>query len=203
MARKHQFPRCTTVCDTWRVAESLAGKLLVATPSLADPNFARSVVFMCAHDEAGSLGVIVNRPAFELELAEHLPDWAGYASRPQVLFSGGPVEPTRALALARYQQGTLRALESDLPHGISLLDLTEPAAEATSTVDALRVFVGYSGWGAGQLEREIGEEAWFVVDAEADDAFTAEPERLWHRVLRRQRGKLAMFAYFPPDPSLN
>lgn len=185
------------------MTDSLAGKLLVATPSLVDPNFARSVVFMCAHDEAGSLGVIVNRPATELELGEHLPDWASHASRPQVLFSGGPVEQTRALALARYQQGTLRALESDLPHGISLVDLTESPDDVTSAMDALRVFVGYSGWGAGQLEREIGEEAWFVVDTEADDPFTAEPGRLWHRVLRRQRGKLAMFAYFPPDPSVN
>ncbi|MCZ2109718.1 MAG: YqgE/AlgH family protein [Dehalococcoidia bacterium] len=185
------------------MADSYAGKLLVATPSLVDPNFARSVVFMCAHDEAGSLGVILNRPALELEIREHLPDWGAHASRPPVLFNGGPVERTRALGLARYQQGTLRALESDLPHGISLVDLTESAEETAVTIDALRVFVGYSGWGAGQLEREIGEEAWFVVEADADDPFTPEPDRLWHRVLRRQRGRLAMFAYFPPDPAMN
>jgi putative transcriptional regulator len=70
-------------------------------------------------------------------------------------------------------------------------------------VEALRVFVGYAGWGPGQLEGELEEEAWFVVPTEASDPFAERPEDLWRDVLRRQRGRLAMFANFPPDPTAN
>jgi putative transcriptional regulator len=65
------------------------------------------------------------------------------------------------------------------------------------------VFAGYSGWGAGQLEREIEEEAWFVVDADPADPFSDNPETLWRDILKRQRGRLAMFAYAPKDPQVN
>jgi putative transcriptional regulator len=70
-------------------------------------------------------------------------------------------------------------------------------------VEDVRLFAGYAGWSAEQLEAEVAEEAWFVVDALPRDVFTMHPERLWQDVLRRQRGSLAMFALFPPDPSLN
>jgi putative transcriptional regulator len=70
-------------------------------------------------------------------------------------------------------------------------------------VDAVRVFAGYSGWGAGQLEVEIGAGAWFVVDALPADTLTEDPEDLWRMVLRRQSGRLAIFAACPDDPTLN
>jgi putative transcriptional regulator len=70
-------------------------------------------------------------------------------------------------------------------------------------LEAARVFVGYTGWGAGQLESEIEEGAWFVVDVKETDPFTANPDTLYREVLQRQGGQLAMFAYFPPDASQN
>ncbi|HQW52234.1 MAG TPA: YqgE/AlgH family protein, partial [Tepidiformaceae bacterium] len=70
-------------------------------------------------------------------------------------------------------------------------------------VEVVRVFAGYAGWTAGQLEGEIAEEAWFVVDPLEEEIWTSEPDRLWRDVLRRQPGKLAMFAFAPADPTVN
>ena len=70
-------------------------------------------------------------------------------------------------------------------------------------IAALRVFVGYAGWGPGQLESELADQAWFVVPAAASDPFSDRPEELWRAVLRRQRGRVAMFAHFPADPESN
>jgi putative transcriptional regulator len=126
-----------------------------------------------------------------------------HVARPAVFFRGGPVEPAAAfgLALAREQppaQGWLAVVE-----GVGLFDLALNAGEVAGDFDAVRLFSGYSGWGAGQLEGEIEQEAWFVVDSRPADLFTLEPGQLWRDVLLRQRGKLAMFAYFPEDPSAN
>lgn len=182
--------------------DSLAGKLLVATPSLVDPNFARTVVLVCAHDENGAFGVVLNRPLNGFELSEHLPAWESYAKAPPVLFAGGPVDKSVAIGLALKEQDSATGDESPLPGGLALVDLSLPPEEIAG-LRTVRVFIGYSGWGAGQLEQEIEQEAWFVVAADESDPFAGEPEQLWKRVLQRQSGKLAMFAHFPPDPSLN
>ena len=71
------------------------------------------------------------------------------------------------------------------------------------TVERMRIFSGYAGWGGGQLEGEIAQDAWFVVDAQPDDVFTESPESLWRDVLLRQKGDVRMYARFPEDPSLN
>jgi len=84
-----------------------------------------------------------------------------------------------------------------------LVDLDAPVEILASAVSALRIFAGYAGWGAGQLEAEIEEGAWYVVPAESQDPFLEEPDRLWGRVLRRQGGQLAMLATMPAEPGLN
>jgi putative transcriptional regulator len=89
-----------------------------------------------------------------------------------------------------------------LPH-LGVLDLTEEPTTAFGVVERIRVFAGYAGWGAGQLEAEIAAQAWFVVDSRPQDVFSEQPERLWRDVLRRQPGQLAFVATYPPDPSLN
>jgi putative transcriptional regulator len=179
------------------------GKLLVASPALTDPNFDRTVVYLCSHTAEGALGVVLNRPIEEFSAAEHLPTWAPYLATPPVLFRGGPVEPSTALALAR-------AL--DVPEGpgwtlvtgtTGLFDLRQEPAEAGPRLAALRIFAGYSGWAAGQLEGEIEAEGWFVVEPWRSDLFTATPETLWRDVLRRQPGELAIYADFPRDRNVN
>ncbi|MEW5534654.1 YqgE/AlgH family protein, partial [Streptomyces virginiae] len=89
-------------------------------------------------------------------------------------------------------------------HGaIGLVDLEAPPELLASALGGLRIFAGYSGWGPGQLEEELGEGAWYVVESEPGDVSSPDPERLWRSVLRRQRSELAMVATYPDDPSLN
>lgn len=181
--------------------EFVPGKLLVASPKLDDPNFARTVVYIGMHDANGAFGLVLNR-LLAIDVADHMEGWDRVISRPAVLFKGGPVEPSAVLGLATPLDEP-GAGWSEMAGGAGLIDLSLPAADTAPRLAHLRMFLGYSGWGAGQLENEIREEGWFVVPLQDGDLFTAEPDGLWRRVLRRQPGKLAMFAYFPEDPTRN
>jgi putative transcriptional regulator len=181
--------------------ETLRGRLLVATPPLVDPNFDRSIVLMLEHGDEGSLGIILNRPT-DAALASVLPEWHTHASAPGVVFSGGPVAPEAVIALARGGRDTSLGWVSVLDE-VGSVDVGLDPDELDFRIAALRVFVGYAGWGPGQLESELADQAWFVVRAAASDPFSDRPEELWRAVLRRQRGRVAMFAHFPADPETN
>lgn len=184
--------------DEWQT-----GRLLVATPALEDPNFERTVVLILDHDDDGALGVVLNR-ASELSVDEALAGWSDLVARPQVVFGGGPVEPTAIVALGRAtasvpaDEGVSARLDR-----IRLVDLGEDPVLAAADLERVRVFAGYAGWGPGQLELEVDAGAWFTIDADPADVFTADPERLWQAVLRRQPDELALFSTFPADPSQN
>jgi putative transcriptional regulator len=180
---------------------SLRGRLLVATPPLVDPNFDRSVVLLLEHGEDGALGIILNRPT-DASLISVLPDWHEYASAPSVVFSGGPVAPEAVIALAR---GGYDAAIGWVPvlGEVGTVDVGRDPADLEFALESMRVFVGYAGWAPGQLEVELEQDAWFVVTTRAEDPFSSDPESLWHDVLRRQRGRVAMFANFPADPEVN
>ncbi|MCK9486287.1 MAG: YqgE/AlgH family protein [Dehalococcoidia bacterium] len=187
--------------------ESAAGRLLVATPLLNDPNFERTVVLVCFHDANGAFGIVLNRPVEAL--AAHLvPDWHGLISPPGTLHAGGPVERSSFLGVGLMEEPQdepewWTALARGRPGpGLGLVNLAADPEEA-ARLDALRIFHGYAGWGAGQLDMEIGEDAWFLVDAHPLDPFAAEPEALWRDVLLRQRGDLAMYGWYPEDARLN
>ncbi|MDF1595677.1 MAG: YqgE/AlgH family protein [Acidimicrobiia bacterium] len=179
--------------------ESLAGRLLVATPFLLDPNFYRTVVLMIEHDDDGSLGVVLNRP-LEIPVSDYLDEWESLVAEPRVVFSGGPVRQEVALAVARGPQsaGDLSAL---IIHDVQLVDLDHDPAEAG--FETVRVFSGYAAWAPGQLEGEIRDEAWWVFASTPEDPFSSDAENLWPLVLKRQRGKVALFATLPDDPGLN
>ncbi len=162
--------------------EPQRGRLLIAGPGLGDANFDRTIVYLLDHGADGSLGVVINRPS-QFEVAQALPGWSGVVGPPPVVFSGGPVEPGVAMGLARYH---------DPAEGIGSVDLSRDPEPATTGIEVVRVFVGYSGWGAGQLDLELEAGAWFVVDAEPSDLFSPEPENLWGAVLRRQQARTAM-----------
>ncbi len=173
--------------------ETHAGKLLVATPMLIDPHFWRTVIFMLQHDEEGTVGLVLNRPTPEL-VVDHLPEWIAGKSDPQRLFYGGPVEPEMAIALGPGGVG-----EQTMLPGVTLVDLsTNPPTDPAR----IRVYSGYAGWGAGQLEAEIAEGSWYLVQASPDDPFD-RPEGQWARILRRQNGYLALVSTFPVDVALN
>lgn len=194
---------------------SLTGRLLVATPALADPNFDRAVVLLLDHDEEGSLGVVLNRPT-PVDVADILEGWGELAGAPGVVFQGGPVSLDSALGVAvipgdeGLSPASRRRAAKGEPigfrrvHGaIGLVDLETPPELLASALGSLRIFAGYSGWGPGQLEDELGEGAWYVVESEPGDVSSPDPEQLWRAVLRRQRSELAMVATYPDDPSLN
>ncbi|CAL9556573.1 hypothetical protein SUDANB145_04532 [Streptomyces sp. enrichment culture] len=183
---------------------SLTGRLLVATPALTDPNFERAVVLLLDHDEEGSLGVVLNRPT-PVGVGDILDGWAALAGDPGVVFQGGPVSLDSALGVAVVPgDGDGDPLGWRRVHGaIGLVDLEAPPELLAPAVGSLRIFAGYAGWGPGQLEDELAEGAWYVVESEPGDVSSPLPERLWREVLRRQRSELAMVATYPDDPSLN
>lgn len=188
--------------------EPAPGNLLIASPTLSDPHFARTIVLLLDAGHDGALGVVLNRPS-QVEVGEVLAGWGEVVSGPGVLFQGGPVETDSALAIADVA-GDNSVDQSDDPVGwrrvfdsVGLVDLDAPVELLAPAISGLRIFAGYAGWSAGQLEDEIAEGAWYVVPAEAHDAFQADPERLWVEVLRRQGGQLAMMATMPVEPWLN
>lgn len=187
--------------------EGIAGKLLVASPSLQSPVFFRTVIAMLEHNEDGALGVVINRPG-DASLMEVLPPVADIASAPAVLFSGGPVEPNVAIALGVVNQRVMNGgIESEawrpVVGPLVTVDLDYDPAHLAASLRDLRVFAGYAGWSGGQLEDEIADGSWFVVDRMAGDAFAGLPDRLWSAVLRRQSWPLCAVASFPIDPTMN
>jgi putative transcriptional regulator len=184
------------------VCMSHRGRLLVATPVIGDDNFDRTVVLLLEHGPDGALGLVLNRPT-EVAVLDPLPEWSGLAAQPSVVFVGGPVEQTAAIALARTGHTQHAEGWSPVIDEIGTLDLTRDPSELDISVQQVRVFAGYAGWGPGQLEGELALDAWVVCDAEPGDALSDEPESLWRRVLRRQGGDTALLSYCPPDPSSN
>lgn len=189
---------------TTETEDPAPGRLLVATPLLVDPHFAHTVVLLLDHDDDGSLGVVLNRPT-AVAVSSVLADWSNSVTAPEVLFEGGPVSTDAALALASVPVGP-----ASEPVGFrrlfgatGLIDLDTPREVLAPALTKLRVFAGYAGWGSGQLAAEVEEGSWYVVDSRPDDVFTAEPGRLWSRVLRRQPGELAWVSTKPLDPTLN
>jgi putative transcriptional regulator len=164
----------------------IAGRLLVATPLLGDPNFERTVVLMLAHGPEGALGVVLNRPT-ATRADELVPGWGERAATPAVMFLGGPVGQNGVIGL----------------HPGGTIDLNVPPEETAEPPETLRLFAGSAGWAAGQLEDELTEGAWWVLEADPADPFGPDPEGLWPAVLRRQRGVLAWFALHPLDPTVN
>jgi putative transcriptional regulator len=176
--------------------------LLVATPALTDPHFARTVVQIVQHaEDDGALGVVLNRPS-ETPLADVLPGWALLSPEPVVVFLGGPVQETAAICLGRLGTGQTPASCVPVP-GAPWLGTLDLEAEPAEPVQAVRVFAGYAGWSPGQLEAEVEEAGWWVVDALPSDCFTPDPMQLWSTVLRRQGMPLALAASYPPDVTLN
>lgn len=180
-----------------------AGSLLIASAELEGSTFARALVLLLDVDDSGALGVILNRPS-GVPVAGLLADWSALVSAPPVLYSGGPVEPEGALGVAVLPPGRPEGPEPGAAFRATfgrtgVVDLDAP----WDGYAAVRIYAGYSGWGEGQLEAEIAEGAWYVVPSAPEDPWEPDPERLWRRVLRRQRGPLSMLLTMPVDPSRN
>lgn len=179
-----------------------AGDLLISHVVLTDGVFDFTVVLILDADSSGILGVVLNQVS-EVELGTVLPQWADQVSDPQVLFDGGPVSPNGAICLASISS------EEDPPgwrrvfDNVGLLHLDTPIELVAGAYDDLRIFAGYAGWDAGQLESELARDLWFVAKARYDDVFGANPDDLWRTVLRRQKPEVAVFSTWTEDPDQN
>ena len=182
--------------------ETLRGQLLVAAPSLEDPNFARTVVIVGEHNEEGALGVVLNRPS-ETEVAEAVPDLADLVEDGEIVHVGGPVQTSAVLVLAEFAEPeqAQQLVVGDV--GFLAVDDEEEDDRIATALHRARVFAGYAGWGPGQLEAELAREDWIVVPALGEDVFSDDPEALWSRVLDRKGGQYRLLARMPLDPSVN
>ena len=185
------------------MTELRAGMLLVATPALLDPNFSDTVVLLLDADADGALGVVLNRPS-PIPVAEVLESWADVVAEPGVLFRGGPVSTEGALAVALVEDPQLAPVGfREVTGNLGIVDLDTPVELVDGTLRGLRIFAGYAGWGAGQLESEVAEGSWYVVPSEPDDLLRTDATDLWRDVLRRQPGELAWHSTRPFDPEMN
>ena len=179
------------------------GDILLASILLSDGIFDQSVVLMLDCDSDGALGVILNEIA-QTPLDAVLPDWVPAVSEPRLLFHGGPVSPNGAICLASV------ATAGEEPPGwrplfdrVGLLHLDTPIEIVSGAYRDLRIFAGYAGWAAGQLQHEIAEGMWYVAPAEYADVFGRHPLELWRTALRRQKSEIAFYSTWLEDPDLN
>jgi putative transcriptional regulator len=174
------------------VSESLNGRLLIASPSMPD-YFHRTVILVVEHSDRGAFGLVLNRPS-ETTVGEASPELAELIGDDHLIHVGGPVQPNAVTAVGEHSDP---ADATKLIVGaVGMVDLDDPPE-----LHRLRVFVGYAGWAAGQLDDELEQEAWILDNAHPDDPF-GEGD-LWAKVLARKGGEFALLARMPTDPSVN
>ena len=178
-----------------------AGVLLIADPFLKDPNFMRTVVFLTEHKEEGSIGFVLNRQ-YENTLDELLPEIEGHKFP---VYYGGPVQMNTIHFLHRYPD--------EIPGGVEVMKGVWWGGDFDSLIrlinsggidpDKIRFYIGYSGWGTGQLEAEMQEKTWLTVEASRTLVFHSRAEEIWRDSLRHMGGEYEMMINFPIDPQLN
>ncbi|KZM69471.1 YqgE/AlgH family protein [Nocardia terpenica] len=180
------------------------GTLLVSATDLVEPSFRRTVVYIVEHNDAGSLGVVLNRPS-ETAVHDVLSRWAELAAPPRALYIGGPVKRDAALCLATVRVGTpidrvtgLRRVDGR----VALLDLDSDPEVIAPLVEGIRIFAGYAGWTFGQLEGELERGDWIVLSALPSDPIAGRTD-LWAHVLRRQPLPLSLLATHPIELERN
>ena len=180
--------------------DSLRGKLLVASPALVDPNFARSVVLITEHTDDGAMGIVLNRPSDAL-VSDVVPQLADVAGEEAAIHVGGPVQPSALVVLAEFSDPEAAAwiVVADVGFASAEVEMGDLAR----AVRRARVYAGYSGWGAGQLEGEMEVDSWIIEPPMPAELFPEDSEGLWSDVLARKGGQYALIARMPEDPSVN
>ena len=180
--------------------DSARGQLLIAGPSLLDPNFWRTVVLVVEHTEEGALGLVLNRPS-ETTVGDAVPALEPLVDSDGQLFIGGPVQPSSVIVLGEFEDPTDAALLAF--DDVGVLGAGSSPEESVVGLRSGRAFVGHAGWGPSQLDDEIERGDWILEPARLLDAFADDPQELWSSVLTRKGGNYALIARMPPDPSVN
>lgn len=179
---------------------SARGQVLIAGPSLLDPNFWRTIVLVVEHSEDGALGLVLNRPS-ETTVGEAVQELDELIDSEEPLFIGGPVQPSAVIVLAQFEDpGDAALMAFD---DIGVLGTGSSPSETAAGVRRGRAFVGHAGWGPGQLDDELERGDWILEPARREDAFSSAPRDLWSEVLTRKGGSYALVGRMPPDLSVN
>lgn len=179
---------------------SLRGKLLIASPALLDPNFARSVVLIAEHTEDGAMGLVLNRPS-DAEVSMAVGELGGIVAPGDLVYDGGPVQTSAVMVLAEFNDP--EAAAAVVLGDVGFLPAEGDPAELAEGLRRTRVFAGHSGWSSGQLDAELEEGSWIIVPARVDDVFAPDPDELWSETLERKGGPYARLGRIPEDPSVN
>ena len=176
------------------------GTLLIAHPVIRDPNFRRTVVLLCEHNEDGTYGLVLNRPT-PIQLNEVVENPAIQSP----LFIGGPVQPNTLHILHRIGSRIdgSKAIRDGICWGGDLDDIAEVLNGAHAAPQDVRFYVGYSGWGEGQLDEEIERGGWLLMTASNELIFNHPPEDLWRVTMRNMGGEYALVSTYPDDSSCN
>lgn len=177
------------------------GKILIATPFLSDPNFSRSVIFLCEHNDEGTVGFVLNQLT-SLTLGDLVTE--DVYLQPLAVYQGGPVEPETLHMLHRMENilgGT--KITGDICWGGSYDTLKDIGTKDEYNEHNLRLFIGYSGWSHGQLEREISEGSWLVAEPTDELLFETEPHLIWKKAISSLGKNYSFLANMPIDPQLN
>lgn len=177
------------------------GKLLIAEPFLGDPNFDRSVILITDHGEEGTVGYVLNRP-LEMNVDSVIPDFPAFEAP---LYNGGPVEQSNLYFLhkrADLFEDSIK-IDDDLYWGGDFTRLREVVELGLLQPSEIRFFLGYSGWGKGQLQAELSEKSWRVLPLDSINLFDESPENLWKAAINQLGGDYQLWANAPSDPLLN
>ncbi len=177
------------------------GKLLISEPFLYDPNFRRSVILLCEHNDTGTIGFILNH-RLDIFLADVL-EVETLLTVP--LFVGGPVQKNSLHFIHNIDAliSTAERVTDNVYWGGDFEILKEMLACNSLEVEKIRFFLGYSGWGGGQLEDEIEEKSWIVTDANEEIVFQEDNDKMWKSILKNKGGKYKLLANSPESPFLN
>jgi putative transcriptional regulator len=178
--------------------ESTRGQLLIAGPTLLDPNFQRTVVLVVEHSQEGALGLVLNRPS-QTTVGEAVDELSELVDLAEPLYIGGPVQQSALIVLAEFEDAARAAVVAFEDVGVLGGEDHEDPPETRRG----RAFAGHAGWGPGQLDAELESEGWILEPARREDAFCATPALLWQAVLERKGGSYALVARMPADPSVN
>jgi putative transcriptional regulator len=173
--------------------------LLISSGGLFDPNFRHTVVLIGEHNAEGALGVVLNR-RLDVTVAEAVPRLGDLVPAGEPLYQGGPVQPQGAVLLAELSRPDLADILAFGSVGFLTGDVPE---DVRGSIVRARVYVGYSGWGPGQLDAELDADSWIVEPARRGDVFTDAPDLLWSRVLERKGPDYKRLSRMPFDPSMN
>jgi putative transcriptional regulator len=178
--------------------ESTRGQLLIAGPTLLDPNFQRTVVLVVEHSPDGALGLVLNRPS-QTTVGEAVDELSQLVDLDEPLYVGGPVQQSALIVLAEFEDAGRAAVVAFEDVGVVGGEDHEDPPETRRG----RAFAGHAGWGPGQLDAELESGDWILEPARREDAFCATPAELWQAVLERKGGSYALVARMPDDPSVN